>query len=136
MTAGRDPHRAAIAGHRIRSGLRRAEQAAKLAGCEPVIGIEEQQPLPACGHDPGVTRTRDTNACGRSDAETRVAGGVTVRNLQRGVGRSIVDDDRFPILETLFGHAIQRGRQRIRRVARGNDDGDSVHPRPERAWRR
>jgi hypothetical protein len=102
-------------------------------GCDPIVGIEKQNPFARRFSNPGIPRSRWTLPPLVNQADSRILRGVLSGYDSCPVSRPVVDDDEFPPGFGLREHRVEGFRQRGLRVEGGDDDregwGGSRGPR-------
>jgi hypothetical protein len=97
---------------RLGIAFERAGQPGKRVGRDPVVGIKDKKEAARRLGDAAVARCRAAfRRAGRyagDQADAAVARGIGLGDVARGVGRAVVDDQRFPVRTRLGLQAVQR----------------------------
>lgn len=85
-----------------------------------VISIEKGDELAAGPRNPGIARGAGPGVRLTNQAEARV--GIVSANRRAIIGRAVIDDDRFEVVERLRSNRVERPPHVRRFVVKRNDD--------------
>ena len=91
-------------------------------GLDPVVGIDEGDPLAARCGDAGVSRSRQPAVRAVQDNDARVGCRQLVAHRRTGIGRTVVHQHHLHLLHLLAKHTLDTAPQRCLDPIDGNDD--------------
>ena len=105
-------------------GLEDSERAAQVRRLDPIVGVQEEQPLSPGAGDPRVSSRRFAAVGSLDDPDAGLAPCVPLRDRLCVIGGTIIHHNGFPIGPGLTEERIQCLPDRRRGVIRGDDDRD------------
>src|SRR5690606_33103474 len=94
---------------------------------EQVVRVEEREVAAARDAHALIPCSRGAADGGAFGSKTAVTVDVALDDSGCAVGRAVIDDDAFPVLERLREHTLERRGQKLLAIADRHDDADFDH---------